>query len=266
MKIEIFNVAHGFCAYLVADNGNVMLFDCGHNNDTGFKPSNYLRSVGCTGIEKLVITNYDQDHISDLPNLRQSLPIQLIYRNKSVSTSVLRTLKLESGPISQAMESAIDMFEKYCHAATQIPEFPNVELIQFHNCYPEFTDTNNLSLVSFINYGELGIVFPGDLEASGWKRLLSDSDFISNLKRVNIFVASHHGRKDGYCAEVFDYCKPDIVIISDKEIVHETQKNVYAKHAFGVPWNGGSEIRYVLTTRDDGNISITMGNNTYKIT
>jgi len=32
MEIKIFDVSHGFCALLVADNGNVALFDAGHNN------------------------------------------------------------------------------------------------------------------------------------------------------------------------------------------------------------------------------------------
>ena len=59
MKIQIFDVQHGFCAYLVADNGNVMLFDCGHNDTTGFHPSKYLLGCGCTGIERFFITNYD---------------------------------------------------------------------------------------------------------------------------------------------------------------------------------------------------------------
>ena len=53
MQIQIFNVAHGFCAYVVADTQNVMLIDCGHNNQTGFYPSDYLLAHGCTGIERL---------------------------------------------------------------------------------------------------------------------------------------------------------------------------------------------------------------------
>jgi hypothetical protein len=62
----------------------------------------------------------------------------------------------------------------------------------------------------------------------------------------------------GYCGEVFDYCSPSVVIISDKEIVHDTQKNVHGDHATGILWSGGPERRYVLTTRSDGMIAIKM--------
>lgn len=78
-------------------------------------------------------------------------------------------------------------------------------------------------------------------------------------------MASHHGRETGYREEVFDYCSPDIIIISDKEIVHETQKQNYTRHASGILWNGGPERRYVLTTRSDGMITIekSVGNGYY---
>jgi len=48
---------------------NVALFDCRHDDQTGFRPSRYLMRRGVTGVEHLVISHYDQDHLSDLPNL-----------------------------------------------------------------------------------------------------------------------------------------------------------------------------------------------------
>ncbi|GAB6146784.1 ComEC/Rec2 family competence protein [Desulfocicer niacini] len=257
MEIKIFDVSHGFCAYLIADNGNIMLFDCGHNEKTDFRPSVYLPRKGCTGIEHLIIHNFDQDHVSDLHNLLRVLPIQLFFRNRSITPETLSRIKQISGPITSAMQAAIDLHAEYVHGESDPPVFPHIQFECFCNSYPTFTDTNNLSLVAFVHYDGMGIIFPGDLERAGWKELLEVPSFRDNLKKVDIFVASHHGRESGYCQEVFDYCNPDIIIISDKEIVHETQKNKYKQHAIGVPWNGGPERRYVLTTRSDGLITIT---------
>lgn len=155
------------------------------------------------------------------------------------------------------MRATIDLHTDYVHDVTTPPEFPEIEFNCFHNDYPTFQDTNNLSLLSFVHYDGMGIVFPGDLEITGWKELLKNPEIRSHLNRVNIFVASHHGRESGYCEEVFNHCWPEIIVISDKEIVHETQKQQYAKHASGIPWNGGPERRYVLSTRSDGMITIT---------
>ena len=115
MEIKIFDVAHGFCAYIVADNGNVMLIDCGHNEQTGFRSSNYLPAHGCSGIERFIVSNYDEDHLSDLPNLRSRLPIQMLRRNKSISADELRRLELRAGPVRPGMEALFIGHDRNLH-------------------------------------------------------------------------------------------------------------------------------------------------------
>lgn len=254
MEIKIFDVEHGFCAYVVADNGNVMLIDCGHNRETGFRPSTYLPARGCTGIERFIVSNYDEDHLSDLPYLRQRLPIQILRRNKSIDADELRKLKVRTGPIQPGMAALLDMIETYTWDVTNPPEFPEIELSTFYNHYPEFEDTNNLSLVAFLHYKDIHIIFPGDIERLGWNALLQSQSFQEHLRRINIFVASHHGRESGYCPDVFDQCLPEIVIMSDEHIQYETQETEYSRHTTGIPWGEGR--RYVLTTRKDGTITI----------
>jgi len=255
MNITIFDVSHGFCGYIVADNGNVILVDCGHDGDN-FRPSTHLRNSGCRGIESLIISNYDEDHVSDLPNILNNFHVEVLYRNKSISTTQLENIKRQTGPVSNAMRATLNLADEYSNPVAAYPDYGDLKFETFQNNYPEFTDTNNLSLLTFVEYDGLGVVFTGDLESDGWDRILENSRVQEKLRNVNIFVASHHGRANGYTRRVFDFCSPDIVVISDKQIVHETQKNVYANHANGVPWDGGPDKRYVLTTRNDGHINI----------
>lgn len=254
MEIRIFDVEHGFCAYIIADNGNVMLVDCGHNQSTGFHPSSYLLANGCNGIERLIISNYDEDHLSDLPYLRKRLPIQVLRRNKSITRDELRRLKLQNGPIGDGMSALLGMITDYTTDVTNPPEFPDTELVTFNNSYSAFQDTNNLSLVTFLHFRGMHIIFPGDLEKPGWEALLKGQSFRENLGRVNLFIASHHGRKSGYYPEVFDVCHPELIIISDESLQYDTQDTEYARHASGIKW--GENRRYVLTTRADGMITI----------
>ena len=98
MKFQVFDVGHGFCAKAVAQNNNVMLFDCGHKTYPENRPSVFLPNGGCTGIEWFFVTNFDEDHISDLPQLRSRLPINVLMRNKSISPEQLilqRTVALQ---------------------------------------------------------------------------------------------------------------------------------------------------------------------------
>jgi|ERR1051326_224995 beta-lactamase superfamily II metal-dependent hydrolase len=259
MEVLIFDVAHGFCAFVIGDNGNTMLIDAGHNDVTGFYPANYLLGIRCSGIERFFVTNYDEDHISGLRRLREfqaQIPIGILHRNKTITLDQLRALKKQGGPLGPGMSELLNMAEQYNDPVTNPPEYPNLEFQVFHNSYPTFQDTNNLSLVLFLHYPGLSMVFPGDLEKAGWKELLKQKAFQDNLARVNVFVASHHGRENGYEESIFNFCNPNIILISDESKKYDTQEVNYSKHSTGISWNT-TETRNVLTTRNDGMIRIT---------
>lgn len=254
MIVTIHDVGHGLCVSLVHDNGNVMLWDCGHHEQN--RPSVFLPDRGIQRIDHFFVTNYDEDHISDLPNLRTEMSIRLLCRNRSISGEQLRRLKQQSGPISKAMGSMLDMIRTYTGSPTAYPEFPRVQYSTFCNNYrTDFSDTNNISLVTFLEFGTVRLIIPGDLEVVGWKHLLNNNQFKSKLSSVNVFLASHHGRENGYCAEVFRICRPDVVVFSDSPIKYATQEmaSIYARHASGVNFNG--ERRHVISTRKDGSVS-----------
>ncbi len=253
MEFHIFNVGHGFCALLVADNGNTILFDCGHDDD-GFKPSEYLPSQGIYSVNRFHLSHFDSDHVSDLHNLRQKVVISLITRNPSMSAADLQTDKLKGGPLANGLRSAIEMHGSYTSPVLVPPTYPGVEFVTFHIPYPVVQDTNNLSLVTFVHCGKFHVVIPGDLEVAGWKELLKQPSFREHLARTNVFIASHHGRENGYCPEVFQYCSPELVIISDTVKQYESQEHNYHDHASGVTFPNGT-TRKVLTTRCDGHIS-----------
>ena len=258
MHFTIADVGHGSCAFLQAENTNLMLFDCGHNSNPEFRPSRYLRGLGHQSIEILFISNYDEDHISDLPRLRDAINIRSLHRNKSISGPQLRALKQrQAGESSPAMESMLDMICEYTGGPLNpAPEFPNVTYHTYHNNHPfgNGDDTNNISVVTFLTLNGTTVLLTGDLERQGWLQLLDNQYFARRLQAVDIFVASHHGRENGYCREVFsDYgCRPDVFVFSDSQIRYATQEmtNTYAAWATGIRFNG--QRRRVLTTRNDG--------------
>lgn len=100
-------------------------------------------------------------------------------------------------------------------------------------------------------------MLPSDLEEMGWQMHLLNPMFRAVLGSTNILLASHHGRANGYCREIFDFCSPDICIISDKKVVHETQRHdLYQPHITGLRHIQTGELRRVLSTRKDGNLVV----------
>jgi beta-lactamase superfamily II metal-dependent hydrolase len=261
MRLEIFDVEHGQCALLTSNNGERLMLDCGHNTSTNWRPSTHLSNLGVTTLDWLVVTNYDEDHVSDLPNLLRTVNVRLLRRNKTVNGGDLRKLKSEHG-CGNGIDALSSMIDRFTGAATNIPSFGGMTLTAFHNHYPsDFDDENNLSLVTILSWPNFKICFPGDMEKAGWKKLLERQDFRDAMSGVHVFVASHHGRESGCCDELFTQTgmKPQIVVISDGDIQYKSQTTVnwYASKAKGVAFKGSN--RNVFTTRRDGKINFEIG-------
>src|SRR5436190_129007 len=97
MWLQIFDVEHGACSLLTADNNTRFMIDCGHNGTTGWKPGTYLKQQGVIQLDMLAITNYDEDHASAAANLLDNIFVSWLFRNTSVSGATIKTLKREQG-------------------------------------------------------------------------------------------------------------------------------------------------------------------------
>lgn len=255
MLLQIFDVEHGACALLTCDNGNRLMIDCGHNATTGWTPGKHLQRF-TQKLDMLMITNYDEDHVSGLRDLEARIPLGWLVRNTSVTGDNLLHLKSETGAGANIKHLA-SRFDDFVPSANPRPEFPGVSWTVFNNIYPTFTDENNLSMVVSLSINGINFLFPGDLEGNGWRRLLIDNAaFRAAVSSTDVLIASHHGRDNGICEEMFDvlHCNPAIVVISDDYHQYDTQKTTgyYKSKAKGISFHG--ETRYVLTTRCDGEI------------
>ena len=258
METHIFDVEHGACSAVIAPSHELLMLSCGHNSTTGWRPSTWVSQrrldVTCLSVE-----NFDEDHVSDLPIMQRMCNIRSLSHNWKVDVDWLRRKKSETG-IGTGIESLFSMMNSY-NGPSLNTNWGGMTVRRFCHSHFDFQDTNSLSLVTFVQYGGVRMVFTGDLTKEAWKVYLSDPEFVSFLKTTNIFIASHHGRESGYCPDVFVFCKPELIIISDKQIDHQSQLVDYGRHASGIRFDDGS-IRKVLTTRKDGKMTIreTAGN------
>jgi hypothetical protein len=266
MYLRIFDVEHGACAMFFSPSGQrLAMIDSGDNSTTGWRPSTFIKhQLKRSVLDYLFITNADQDHLSDLEGLWEAgVAVKVFFGNTSPEPSILRRIKeavCGFFGLTKDIERYLTIRRDYIHPV-EVPfndGMDGVTCETFSNTHPRFRDTNNLSLVVFITYGNFTICFPGDLEEEGWLALLENPQFVAALKRTTILVASHHGRANGYCAEVFKHCTPRAVVISDKSIEHQTQIDVdYSKvvDENGVGVRNEPRRRHVLTTRRDGDIT-----------
>lgn len=257
MLLEIFDVEHGACALITTSNGKRVMIDCGHNASTNWRPGSALIAAGIHWLDRLYVTNFDEDHVSGYPDLMHQVGIGALWRNPSVAPATVRLLKTKDGMGVGIERLVLCMEHVFTGGPPPIEDYGDTSFSAYWNNYSAldgFIDENNLSLVVFVTCGRHKFIFPGDMEKEGWHQLLWNPAFVAELRDVSVFVASHHGRENGYCEEVLNLCPGiEVVIISDnKKIGYQSQETVdrYRSHARGFNYNG--EIRRVLTTRRDG--------------
>lgn len=280
MRIRVWDVEHGCCVMVqhvtpAASNqvvgGRLAMIDSGSSAD--FLPSRYIRGLGRNRLDYLFITNADQDHMSDLKGLEEAgIEVSTLIRNPSYTGDEMRRIKLVGGPLTKDASWYIGACRDFTGGVPHVPfnqGMNGIASISFWNSYPQFEDTNNLSLAIFIKYRDFKMLFPGDLEKPGWRSLLQRPEFRTELVGTNVLMASHHGRESGYCEEIFSYFTPDCVVISDKPIMYATQGMVpdYRKviRADGVKVRTTLKVRHVLTTRRDGWIQFDVDDTNYYI-
>lgn len=262
MELTVFDVEHGAAALMRSrDTNRLALIDCGHNSYTGWTPARYIKNkLQRHYIDYLIITNTDQDHYSNLAVLLDEVTPSTLYYNPDVSPETFELLKRQTGPLSRDAEAYLEMRRSYTSDVTVPFNDGMGGIIQdmYWNSPSDFSDFNNLSLVSFYKFGGFQILFPGDLERPGWLKLLQNPRFVARLRETTVLIAPHHGRiNQNFCEEVFDYLHPQLVVISDKPIEHTTQvdsASVYRRFVRepGIHFADIDRYRKVLTTRKDG--------------
>ena len=265
--LQVFDVEHGGCALLTVPAPGVgctrMLVDCGHNSTTKWYPGEHLRNLGVRYLEQLVITNYDEDHVSGYPNLlQQNIGVDWILRNPTVSPQTIRHLKTENGmgPGIDCLVKSLATYGPPVPGSVSSPQFHGVQVEWFFNPYPFFDDENNLSLVLHLTIHGFSFLFPGDMECAGFENILRTNKRLrSVVGALDVLIAAHHGRESGICHAMFDAwnCRPKLVVISDDYKQYDTQETTdyYANKSSGIEnFRSMGNTRRVITTRSDGEI------------
>ena len=263
MKIVFYDVEHGSCTHIITPNDKHILVDIGSKNDKSLV--DYICSKYFNGqngrVEALIITHPHEDHIYDLPKLYQRLKPQILYRPKAafdIEPTIKTALHTNIADVANDMNSTYN---------SPVPEEDNIEnplnvggvkitIIPSTTCLQNKSDLNTYSSLVVVEYEGAKFVLTGDNPKEQLQYMMDNDYFgIKKLvKNATVLLAPHHGRTGEFCKDFFDCVNPVLTIISDKSIEHITQEqssNVYKGR--GANLDGG--YRYVLTTRNDGDIS-----------
>lgn len=262
LDIRVWEIGAGLCIRIRTPGGQNHMIDAGRSDD--FSPAEHIARYHWHGgdtLDYLIISHQDADHVRDLESVVKLLGEPKVYlRNKSVPDDQKYGLLQR---IYQRILKAFD--QKYTHSITweRDPSNPAVNGgVRIQHAFLNWDDAQNIndsSIVVAYEYEGVLIVFPGDIENSGWLKLREKKpDIFGNLltkAHTVILVAPHHGRSSGYSQDMIDYFAPDLIVISDGYGAGETDARFRAC-ANGLEIKG--EQKKFITTKTNGRKRITV--------
>lgn len=261
-RVIIFNVDHGFCAFVDSPTGETLMIDCGRTES--FSPVVYLINNELSGraLTQLIVTHPHDDHIEDIQYVTSKLEPVILQRQVYDWEEVKET------------ESDYENLDHYStwQAKYYVPASPvnwgmDIKVFSLTPAEAQALNqenwVNNSGMVVVVTItGTKGrkfsekFVFGADVETDGFIALLKNKNFKAAVAGADFYVASHHGHSSGFSTELYDaMSKPFLNLISvTSGDEHVDSRYGSEDYASGVDLDG--EKRYSLTTRTDGSIFI----------
>ena len=183
---------------LINSNNHFMLIDAGNNED-GEKLVKYLKSLGVSKLDYVILTHAHEDHVGGMDNIIRSFDIGSFYMPDVAftSTTFKETInELENKGLKYKVPSIGDTISL------------GESKVKFLYVNDNEEDINSNSIVSKLTYKNTSFLFTGD---TTWEveDILKSEDIKSNVLK-----ASHHGSNDGANYQFLKALKSEVVVIS----------------------------------------------------
>ena len=198
---------------LISSGGKYCLIDAGYTEEGHTDPVSYLKEVGVTEIEMLVITHFHADHTSNILDVMDNFKVKKI---------LIPNLTKENTPTSSFFTKLLDRVEERnikLIAAQKGKSYTigNGKLKVLDDTYNDL-GVNDTSIATLFTQGDFTYLNTADGEKKYEKRLVE----VFN-KEVTLFVAGHHGSSTSNTKELMTVINPKYIAISagkDNEYGH----------------------------------------------
>lgn len=262
MKVIFYDVDQGSCCHIITPKNQHILVDVGSKYEASVVEHIKSEFWWRYDLDGLIITHPHEDHIYDLPRLYKELKPNYFVRNLDAFDVVpankdavyLEIVKTVNQMNREYEESPIwvdgNPFNEYTNGNVIF------DIIWPRRDWTRKSDLNTFSCIIIMEYEGIKFVLTGDNPKEVLQKMI-DWDYeniCSKIRNASVLLAPHHGRENGYCEDFFKLVNPELTIVSDKSIKYGSQqKTAMLYKGRGRFVNG--QMRYVLTTRNDGTIS-----------
>lgn len=199
LEVHFLDVGHGDCTIITCD-GEAMIIDGGIASCSQ-QVFNYIKSLGISDLKYAVATHPDADHIGGLPAAFHAAHVQTLL-----------------SPVEQHNEKRFEVLLKTAQEKAVPLSVPNAgDILTLGNAKItvlspaiKFADTNDMSLVMRLDYGDNSFLFTGDASTAVERDLIARKANID----VDVLKVSHHGSSTGTSLDFTSAVSPQYAVIS----------------------------------------------------
>ena len=243
MEVHFIDVGQADAIFI--DYGSYEILVDGGNKGNGGQIVNYIKPYVDGNIELIIATHVHADHIGGLADVINAYQVDKIIHSDETSTTIA--------------------FQNFYNAAMSSPNTSYIgdidmaidmgggALFRILEMGDDYSNSNENSVISMIDYNDIEILLMGDLESSIENRNLN------KFQDINVLKAGHHGSKTSSSQSFLNVTKPEAVIISaglNNQYNHPHEEALQRFSAIGAD---------VYGTFKSGHIVLTTNGNTYNI-
>lgn len=209
LTVAFLNVGQGDAIYIHAPNGNSALIDGGPPDGKVLSELGSMMSFFDRGIDVVIATHPDQDHIGGLPEVLSRYHVRALFESGLASENGVYFAMEKEAEKEGSRKILARGGEKIRLARNVI-----LEILYPDKSFPPRTDTNSASVVVKLTYGNESFLFTGDLPQEQENGLVRK---YGTALHVNVLKFGHHGSKTSTSPEFLADVSPEYGIVSAGE-------------------------------------------------
>lgn len=196
-RVTVLDVGQGQCILLQTKESTYVV-DCGGpaGEGAGEKAARHLLTQGRTRVDGLILTHFDEDHVSGARQLLERLSVERVYMPNAPEDETCTDLAEAAGEGAYFVEEDLHL------------TMGEAELWIFAPL--SRTTSNESGLSVLFTAGECDTLITGDMNQNLERRLLATHA----LPDIELLVAGHHGAKSSTGTDLLEELRPEVVAVS----------------------------------------------------
>ncbi|WP_049980274.1 lamin tail domain-containing protein [Halolamina rubra] len=234
LAVHQLNVGQGSSTLVIGPGGETILIDTGDWRDDGEEIIAYLESQGVTRIDHLVTTHPDADHIGGHEAVIDHYETEL----DGVGAVYDPGIASSSGTYDEYLDAIerhdVTLYQTQAGDSIQM-DGVDVQVLAPPEGYVANEDSNENSIVLYLQYGASSFLLPGDGETASEEYLV---ETYGNSLNATVLAVGHHGSRSSTSEAFLDAASPQAAVISsayDSQYGHPHEEVLTRLEANSIP-------------------------------